>query len=69
MTQQLTGRTRHRTVTVRDGTFSRQHKLVLQVEYRNGDMVQAPYGHYWRDARSEDLAELNIDSTLKKGTS
>jgi len=48
----LTGRTR-----VRAGLFK---KLVLQVEFHaHGAVFGIPCeGDYWRDARTEDLAEL-----------
>jgi hypothetical protein len=56
MIDDLTGRTRFRTVSV--GGFTKQEKLALQVEYRNTDSEFSPSLALWRDARTEDLMTL-----------
>jgi hypothetical protein len=53
-----TGRTRLRTVTVRDGLLVSRTYLVLQVEVPNLDTEASPRSTLWRDATTEDLAAL-----------
>lgn len=54
----LTGRTRYRVVTIGVG-FSRKNVLVLQVQERFLSFLDREHGSvHWRDAKVEDLAEL-----------
>jgi hypothetical protein len=54
----LTGKTRLSSLQI-DFAFRPPRKLlVLQVEYENGDFESSPCTTLWRDARTEDLTEL-----------
>jgi len=54
----LTGRKRYRVETIGSG-FSHRNVLVLQVQERFLNFLDKEYGSiHWRDAKVEDLAEL-----------
>lgn len=64
MNNKLTGRTRHRMARVREGVFKSSVLLVLQVEEvvqvweSLGQSIDCHDVVRWRDARVEDLTEL-----------
>jgi hypothetical protein len=66
-TGSLTGRTRHRTLLV-PRLFRRPLRhLVLQVEYRNFDSDVSISDYLRRDARTEDLGEVEVLSRYREG--
>lgn len=61
----LTGKTRYRVQAI-GWLGPKKHLLVLQVEYSGLVLSREEYEHtlLWRDATTEDLASLDIKSTI-----